>query len=110
MAITSNVIPRAAWSLGNNHSVSGYAESTFSTFNTSDFKPHEAPLADHVNDTEFENTTECSFIGYRQRALDANGKVVYNFTPPFSHDIFNRCIFFIIFEVSYNADFLITTK
>ena len=61
VAITSNMIPRIMWAVREG-SMSGYAESTFSAFNVTDFDTGVGPLPEVVQGTMFENTTECRFV------------------------------------------------
>ena len=61
VAITSNMIPRIMWAVREG-SMSGYAESTFSSFNVTDFDAGVGPSPEVVQGTEFENTTECRFV------------------------------------------------
>ena len=111
MAIMSNMIPRATWSATRNNSISGYAATMFSTFNTSDFTSDVAPLAESLTNS-FENVTECSFIGYRQRQVHQDhNQVSYDLTDAFWSDTFSRCLFFVIFEVLQQIDiFKVLTK
>ena len=97
VAIESNVIPRIAWSL-NHDSSHGFAKSTFSTFTTSDFANDVVPYYEVVNGTEFENVTECSFIGQYER-IKMNQTVNYVQKDNHWKNIFARTLFFIVFEV-----------
>lgn len=59
VAITSNMIPRILWSIRNDNSLSGFANSTFSVFTVDDFKPGVGPDVNITRGTIYENTTEC---------------------------------------------------
>ena len=78
--------------------MAGFAESTFSVFNINDFEPGVAPAPDVTQGSEFENITQCAYIGYRER-FEQNGAVSYEPTMSFWENIFARAIFFIVFEV-----------
>ena len=55
VAITSNMIPRIMWAIREN-TMSGYAESTFSSFNVADFQADVCPLPEVEQGSVFENT------------------------------------------------------
>ena len=103
IAITSTVIPRIWWAF-NEESMSGFAASTFSTFNVNDFEANVGPSSEVLTGSKFENVTQCAYIGHRQR-FEQDGQVSYEPTMSFWENIFARAIFFIVFEVKFKLVF-----
>ena len=114
MAVTTNIIPRTLYKVffqnfiyiitndffkyRHGGTTTGFAEASFSTFNTSDFSDELA----EINKLAIEqNVAECSFIGQLERRVDVNGSVTYTPTPDYWERLFDRTIFFVIFEVCY---------
>ena len=87
------------WSLFYSYNNSGFAESTFSTFNVGD--SDVGPSSGILIGSAFENVTECSYIGHRKRFDNGDDGVSYEPTMSYWENIFARAIFFIIFEVNF---------
>ena len=84
--------------------LSGFAASTFSTFNVNDFEENVGPRSEVLTGSQFENVTQCAYIGHRQR-FEQDGQVSYEPTMSFWENIFARAIFFIVFEVKFKFVF-----